>query len=290
MTTKPLVINGTPWEQYDVQGRTVYVKREDLSCPAPGPSFSKLRGVAKFLARECGERKEPVVGVMDTRHSKAGWGAAYVCRELGVRCIDFYPVLKADNGQLRPNQVQAQSLGAELHPMGPFQNKAGRLTQYPSYILYGMAKKWLESEYGPEAVMLPNALKLEESIEETYLECRDHTPDYLRSGTWLFSISSGTIAAGAIRWLGRFDNVIYLHQGYSRKSHAVHEYVIKAAGLTPVGAMVQVDEGYSYGDEVDNTDIPFPCNEYYDAKAWRWMVNNIHEFDREPLVFWNVGA
>lgn len=36
-----LVRQNTPWEIHN----GIHVKREDLSCPQPGPSFSKIRGV-----------------------------------------------------------------------------------------------------------------------------------------------------------------------------------------------------------------------------------------------------
>jgi hypothetical protein len=49
-----------------------------------------------------------------------------------------------------------------------------------------------------------------------------------------------------------------------------------------------VDEGYAYGDRVSGT-VPFPCNPYYDAKAWRWLERSASSL-AGPVVFWNIGA
>lgn len=61
----------TPWELHE----GILVKREDLSCPPPGPSFSKVRGLTSWLKGLRAQLIPPTcVGVLDTRHSKAGWG------------------------------------------------------------------------------------------------------------------------------------------------------------------------------------------------------------------------
>ena len=60
-----MLVNNTPVEQYKIDGRTIHVKREDLCCPYPGPSFSKMRGVVAHIEN----RPEQVIGGLDTFHS-----------------------------------------------------------------------------------------------------------------------------------------------------------------------------------------------------------------------------
>jgi hypothetical protein len=36
-------------------------------------------------------------------------------------------------------------------------------------------------------------------------------------------------------------------------------------------------------------DCPFPCNRYYDKKAFKWMVDNIDSII-QPVIFWNIGG
>jgi len=34
---------------------------------------------------------------------------------------------------------------------------------------------------------------------------------------------------------------------------------------------------------------PFPCNEFWDKKAWYWLENNISKF-KGKVLFWNIGG
>jgi hypothetical protein len=279
-----LVIKGTPWEEYAVDGVTVHVKREDLCCPEPGPSFSKIRGVEAHLK---GQEPGTPIGVLDTVHSKAGWGVSYICQALELPCYDFFPVYKREwvdetgaDYYLREFQEHVEDLGAELMPLD-----AGR-----SSILYHQAKKALAEVTGGCGLMMPNALKLSETIQATAEEVLDHTPEELLTGTWVVSISSGTIGAGVLRglsWAGASAQVV-AHMGYSRSIDAARNYMVNSAGVIPHGLRL-IDDGYAYKDKVSNTQIPFPCNEYYDAKAWHWMVPLAGRLI-QPVVFWNIGS
>lgn len=283
-----IVISNTPWDWYKVDNTVIHVKREDMCCPEPGPSFSKIRGVEMHLRQLVKERKRNVpIGVLDTVHSKAGWGVSYVCDQMSLQCYDFFPAYKHeidDDGfvELRENQRHAEALGAHLIPLG-----AGR-----SSILYHEAKKLLAEGTGGMGYMLPNALKLSESVDATCLELIRYTPGSLLKGTWIVSASSGTLAAGVLKGLYGLDVLdkvcLVIHLGYSRPKHAVLDYVRKMARLGDTHAdIVIVDEGYEYKDSVE-ADCPFPCNEYYDLKAWRWLQTHAGNLE-EPVVFWNIG-
>ena len=281
-----LVLSGTPWEVHKVKGTNVYVKREDLCCPEPGPSFSKIRGVKAVLTRllkEC-DRYTTDIGVLDTFHSKAGWGVSYICDALGLQAHVFYPVYKAEGSieehDLRVNQQRCRDLGAILHPL-----QAGR-----SAILYHQAKKLL-IRYNHLAYMMPNGLQLQETVDATAGEAEAYTPDDLFSGTWVCSISSGTICAGLIQALRCEDASIIAHMGYHRSMASARNYMLGKAKVDPQvmeGRLVLIDEGFQYKQGI-NEPCPFPCNEYYDLKAWRWLKDNINFLSR-PIVFWNIGA
>jgi threonine dehydratase len=278
-----IVRTDTPWEAYPCGANEVevYVKREDLCTHEPGPMFSKVRGVEERL-RKLKAEGVTEIGVLDTFHSKAGWGVSWICNLLSLKCYNFYPVYKADTG-LREQQEISSGLGAVMMPL-----KAGR-----SSILYHQAKKQLAEVTDGKGYMMPNALKLEESVEATAVEVVEHTPLNLHQGTWIISISSGTLAAGVIRGLCRLglkDKVTaILHLGYSRSDLAVVKYIYRTAGCW-VEDTYLMDEGFEYKDKVSNEGIPFPCNPYYDAKAWRWLEAYGCEWFTEPIVFWNIGA
>lgn len=273
----PMCAERTPLEHYPDLG--LWVKREDLSCPG-GPNFSKTRGVYAHVA----SRPERMIGVLDTSHSQGGWAVAKACNLLGKQCRLYYPVRKAERAdpQLKVQQLRARELGATLVPI-----QAGR-----SAVLYHQARKMLAAEGGAATYMMPNALKLPEMITETVAELgRTRLPE---SGTTvLVSASSGTIAAGVLlgllenQWSGRF----IVHQGYSRPAAAIEKYMWKmiGGGSASQHPIQLVDEGYSYADAARPGPLPpFPCNEYYDLKAFRWWVAKGRDLYGSAML-WNIG-
>lgn len=270
-----IVVANTPIEDY-VKEYGLWIKREDLSCPLPGPPFSKARGVFKRVA----SRPEKIIGALDTVHSKAGWAVARACQVLGKKCINYYPVRKAewdDNDppqhELREPQIRSRRLGAELIALA-----AGR-----SAILYHKAKKDCLARGG---YMMPNALKLDESVEETANEVPQLWYD-----TVVIPASSGTIAAGVIKGFSDFLEDLpkfVIHLGYSRSEEEVRSYLTKMSGVHGLDLDV-IDERYAYKDKAKKgLTPPWPCNEYYDLKAFRWWIENRSKYPGKTL-FWNIG-
>lgn len=297
----PIVV-GTPLQWEHNSG--LLVKREDLSCPHPGPPFSKMRGVFAHVKKRFDEGVR-VFGALDTSHSQAGHAVATACAALGAKCITFYPVRKAhiwgdasiegiegwrfrglipQPEYLGDPQTRAHELGADLWGL-----PAGR-----SAILYHQAKK-LTVELG--GYMMPNALKLEEMVEETAaevvktFEMADREQyDYMRSNPWLISISSGTIAAGVAKGLEqmfREPPPIIAHMGYERSRDAVRKYIYQVGGLSQTKLSL-ISERYGYSDPARDGPTPsWPCNKFYDLKAYRWWMANRREDQRATL--WNIG-
>jgi hypothetical protein len=267
---------GTPLEDYRRQWG-LSVKREDKACTPPGPYFSKSRGVYARVS----SREEEIIGVLDTRHSQAGFCVARACEILGKCCINYYPDFKHEPGPRQP-QLEAVAVGAVLKPL-----PAGR-----SAVLYHAARKDIEARGG---YMMPNALKLEESVEETAKEVERTSGRY----DWvLVSASSGTIAAGVIRGYVRSSMQqgiaapqFIVHLGYSRSHKEVEKYLVEASGYCDFRVAI-VDEGYAYKDEARAGSSPdWPCNVYYDLKAFRWWADGSGRGASYPgrVLFWNIG-
>jgi len=143
---------------------------------------------------------------------------------------------------------------------------------------------------------MPNALKLPESITENAAEAVRTAPHLPPSGTLVISISSGTVAAGVLLGFaqaGLLDNYnVILHMGYSRSQDATREYIEKVSGLSLGDRIKFIDEGYGYADAAPkNAQAPFPCNKFYDLKAYHWLSKQDPEEVRGwgPVVFWNIG-
>jgi Pyridoxal-phosphate dependent enzyme len=274
-----MCVTGTPLEHYPDLG--LWVKREDMCCPG-GPNFSKARGVYAHIAA----RPEPIIGVLDTSHSQGGWAVARACSMLGRVCHNFYPWTKKQQltweqepedtpMPVPPVQRQSRKLGALLHPL-----PAGR-----SAVLYHRARAYMQGLEG--GYMMPNALKLPESVAETAGEFnRTQLPNSM--GCVLVSASSATIAAGVLRGMSGLSLPLVVHLGYSRSHDEVRRYMTTMAGWAGGGVHI-VDEGYSYADQARPGPTPdFPCDRFYDLKALRWWVREGCRLWDQAL-FWNIG-
>lgn len=269
LPTSAMLVHNTPIQDYTKQ-YGLFVKREDLSCPAPGPPFSKARGVFARIKT----RPEKIIGALDTSHSQAGWAVARACQVLGKKCVDYYPAFKANPGP-HPAQIEAKRLGAELVAL-----PAGR-----SAILYHAAKKDCLARGG---YMMPNALKLDESVSETARE----VPTANFNFDWVIvPASSATIAAGVIK--GFFNRRLtkqpqfIIHLGYSRSLDEVGRYIREMSGVAV--SPILIDEKYAYKDKARAGETPpWPCNSYYDLKAFRWWLEHRKGYVGRTL-FWNIG-
>jgi hypothetical protein len=87
---------------------------------------------------------------------------------------------------------------------------------------------------------------------------------------------------------------VWLHEGYSRSEDAVRNYLRSYVPDTSNGRWLLdtlriVDEGYAYKDTAPRGVVaPFPCNPWYDLKAWHWLEQNTSRLEG-PILFWNVG-
>jgi hypothetical protein len=277
MTTA--VIVSTPLEDH-LSKYGLLVKREDLCCPHPGPPFSKMRGVIAHVA----SRPEEVIGVLDTAHSQAGWAVAYACSLLDKECINFYPVYKGKEFEpLQRQQQMARTLGARLVDL-----PAAR-----SAILFHRAKKHLTRATNKPSYMMPNALKLDETVAETAEEFRrtfEAHGKLIGDKPILVPASSGTIAAGVDRGLNNLGlaNLIIVHMGYSRSAGAMASYIHKMSKAGDL-AIRFIDEGYQYKDEAYyGPTPPWPCDKFYDLKAFRWWMAKGRQ-ELGEAVLWNIG-
>jgi hypothetical protein len=280
------LIHGTPFDKVVVDEKVIWVKRED-SCFLP-VAFSKMRGVLAHLKTI----KSQYIGVLDTFHSKAGWGVSCAGKVLGKNVVVFYPEYKDESG-LRVFQKMCKKNGAELISL-----TAGR-----SCVLYHQSKKILREKY-KNSYMMPNALKLAESVEENCRETFEFTPKHLVHDTILvISISSGTVATGVLKGFALMasTNEVYLHMGYSRSKKAIGQKIMNSlepdlwGNVPPCRMKINfIDENYSYKDKANIYGLsnpPFPCNPYYDLKAWAWLMKNINKLDQtKNILFWNIGA
>lgn len=282
-----LTVNNTPVELYGYKKYEYWVKREDLACNKPGPPFAKIRGLELHL-RRLKELGVETVGYMDTAISMAGWGISFICQEIGLRAVIYYPSYKSG---LRYNQAQFMPLwrrfGATTVPITP-----------PTRLQINIhkAKRQFKNDY-PQGVWLEYGLKLMDTVgaieRESELTFKEITPRSV-----VCSVGSGVMLSGIVRCI--VNQKINVHHIYgilvnssvnaNKKLEDIYRYAdMYNDFFSPFNfSMHLVNGGYRYEDKA-KAHAPFPCNEYYDLKAYEWMIKNIRILEK-PILFWNIGG
>jgi len=276
-----LIQNNTPIEKYG----DIYVKREDLACFPPGPPFAKVRGLySRLLALKA--KGVETIGYTETSISMAGWGVAWMAKQLGMTAVIFNPIYKTPNEVLTLHRSKWIEFGAKMIDIPAGMAKVN----------YHISKNILREQYGPGAVMLPLGLPFIETIREVYLEfalskCK-------KFNTIVMCVGSGTMAAGVLKGVLKTKSkaqVIGVLCRPSKKIRQKKSLILGMAGAVLNDDFFQmVDLGYEYTQKVDFF-APFPCNPYYDLKAYKFLMdyketeyNNIRF--KKPILFWNIGA
>ncbi len=284
----------TPIEKYQLEdGQHIFVKREDLCCPSPGPPFSKIRGVFRGIAKLKSEGVE-VVSYVESKISMASWGVAWACNQLGeIKAIIYMPNYKVGIPPLLDyHRRQWESLGAET-----------RLIHNPNrgQINAHRARKELKTEFGDKAILLPMGLPFVETLEETALQVQLINPVVF--GCVTACVGSGVVCSGLIKGLAssikgyvglKKPVIVYgiaiRHFDHPEKKRAEILSRSGALGglLYPTVDFRFINTDYEYLD-FEQMEPPFPCNPYYDRKAWRWVVENYDKLEK-PVLYWNIGA
>lgn len=280
------MIQNTTIEKYKIGLQEIFVKREDLACSAPGPPFAKVRGLYPVL-KKLKAQGITHFGYMDTSISMAGWGLSYFCKKMGLKAVIFYPVYK--NGKRHNQEFQIKKwkeFGATIIPF----EKPNRLM-----INWYRARKILKEGY-PDSEMLPQGLPFEETIEKVSDEVKKDFEIFQKIKTIVLCIGSGTMASGILRGLHSIiaKTEIYGIVVAPKDTARMKKKIYNMAGVDEKGFFAFkgrvniIDHGFQYTDK-EMIECPFPCNPYYDLKAWKWMVENIDKIEH-PALFWNVGA
>lgn len=271
----------TPVGVHTVQGRDIYVKREDLCAPAGAPTFSKIRGLMPHLTKLKNEGYT-TIGYVETSVSMAGWGVAWACAQLGLNAVIFDPQYKETPVILAYHRHYWEKYGATLIPI-----KAGM-----ARVNWNISRKLLLERYGEHSVLLQLGLPLQESIQATADEMI-LTHSGVDFDTVVVNVGSGTIAAGVWRGLVSGSGIVYGVMG--RTGDMVHKLKVieDKAGCTNTGLFSSpwrfqlVDPGWAY-TQASGYPCPFPCHPYYDRKAWEWLCTHLDELPGR-ILFWNIG-
>ena len=284
----------TPIEKYSISDIPYYVKREDLACEAPAPPFAKVRGLYPHLQKmkELNVRR---IGYMDTAISMGGWGLAYFCQRLKIPLTLYYPHYKQGFVYNQREYMKKWKLcGADMRAVEP-------PNLYAINIL--RAKKMFAAEF-PEGVWMQDGLRFDETIDAVAFESATAMNE-LQPATIVCNIGSGVMISGIMRGIlkshKRVQRLVGVLAHRELNLQNKMKIVLQTAGFRELdfglfGNKVKsitddftiVPGGYLYTEKA-RVLAPFPCNAYYDLKAFEWMIANIHQLP-QPVLFWNIGA
>jgi 1-aminocyclopropane-1-carboxylate deaminase/D-cysteine desulfhydrase-like pyridoxal-dependent ACC family enzyme len=184
---KTKMIISTPTEKIN---EDLFVKREDLACPPPGPPFGKVRGLYPVL-QKLKRKGVTTVSYMDTSISMAGWGVSYFAKELGMKSIIFYPEYKEFKHNQEEYIKKWHEFGAEVYPL----DKPNR--QQINW--YRARKKLLD--ISPNAVLLPQGLPFQETVESVSSEVAKNWVIFDKMKSVTVSVGSGVMLSGIVKGL-----------------------------------------------------------------------------------------
>lgn len=262
-----------PIEQHQVTGRTVFVVRDDLCCPFPGPNNSKMRGLEPLLD-EVEERGFKHVVSVNTKISRLGWGISWMCGLRGLQHHDVTFRLKPETFFQRMSRAHSGDLI--------------KVAAAPVKIAAKFAKVYLGDI---DAFWLPMGLR-SPSTFGVYEQLLSQLPELLWGGTVILSCSSGTIASALIESLWALKlpktKVYGILPGPFPRRRSSMIGMLKERMCAEDATFAVVDAHYQYHAEC-LTDTPFPCDRFLDRKAWAWLTTNIQLLP-DPVTFWNIGG
>ena len=261
----------TPIETYTIEGKKVHVKRDDLMGDGKEhPPWGKLTAVQNVLNHL--NPQKPIIH-LTVYGSWTGWALSEVTKELGYEFIMAYP----DSKKFPKQQLERAPNLCPIKPnmMKIMYNKVGQIAREKDYIRLPYA-------FDHHVYIETQRKRLQEVKKELDF---DHL---------VVSSGSGVTCLGFVlehepyptlfetRSERTFHTICVSGENTIKKKFADHQ--IQASGQIEI-----IKSEFEFDDMMEWYETPFPCNEFWDKKAWYWLEKNIQKFEGE-ILFWNLGG
>lgn len=117
----------TPLQAIEVDGRKVWVKRDDLSHPEYGGNKVRKLEFILAAAKQAGQHRVTTFGATGTHH---GLATALLCRKLGLEC-EVLLFDQPDSVHVRANYARLEASGAICTPCGSLARTVMRFYLHP---------------------------------------------------------------------------------------------------------------------------------------------------------------
>ncbi len=264
----------TPLELYHIKGREVWVKRDDLMGDGTLlPPWGKVAALYE-LVRQYIDRSKPLTH-LSVDGSWTGWALAAICEALDIEFYVSYPDSK---------KISQEYLGMikEMYPKVHMNPIRPNMMQIMYNSLRGQAR-----ENGWQ--MLPYAF--DHDFYKDYLA--ERIQPYVHFDNLVVSSGSGVTLSGLARGYYR-EELKEFFPSVSRKiwttcvsSESSIKKTLKKSGI-PIPLNIRKSE-YLFENRLDGYEAPFPCNQFWDIKQWKWLEENIDQIEG-TILFWNIGG
>jgi hypothetical protein len=264
----------TPLELYHIKGREVWVKRDDLMGDGTIlPPWGKVAALYELVKKYI-DKTKPLTH-LSVDGSWTGWALAAICEELDIEFYVSYPDSK---------KISQEYLGMikEMYPKVHLNPIRPNMMQIMYNSLRGQAK-----ENGWQ--MLPYAF--DHDFYKDYLA--DRIQPYTHFDNLVVSSGSGVTLSGLARGYYR-EELKEFFPSVTRKiwttcvsSESSIKKTLKKSGI-PIPLNIRKSE-YLFENRLDGYEAPFPCNQFWDIKQWKWLEENIDQIEG-TILFWNVGG
>ena len=264
----------TPLELYHIKGREVWVKRDDLMGDGMVlPPWGKLAALFELVKKYI-DKSKPLVH-LSVDGSWTAWALSAICEELGIEFYAAHPDSKKISQEYL-GMIKEMYPKTNLYPIRP------NMMQ----IMYNSLKKDAR-EKGWQ--MLPYAF--DHDFYKDYLA--DRIQPYSHFDNLVVSSGSGVTLSGLAKGYYREELKEFFPQ-VKRKiwttcvsSVSSINKTLKKSGI-PIPLNIRKSE-YLFENRLDGYETPFPCNQFWDVKQWKWLEDNVSQIEG-TILFWNIGG
>jgi hypothetical protein len=264
----------TPLEEYKIKGRSVWVKRDDLMGDGNTlPPWGKIAAVYE-LVKKYVDPSKPLTH-LSVDGSWTAWVLAAICEDLGIEFYASYPDSK---------KISQEYLGLirEMYPNTHLNPIRPNMMQ----IMYN-SLKGIAHENGWQ--MLPYAFN--HDFYKDYLA--ERIQPYTHFDNLVVSSGSGVTLSGLVRGYYREELKEFFPKVNKKvwttcvSSESSIKKALQSSGI-PIPIHIRKSE-YLFENRMEDYQVPFPCNQFWDIKQWHWLENNIDKLEGS-ILFWNIGG
>lgn len=256
-------------EQHKIGKIVIDVSRDDMQGDNKKlPPWGKLLYLRNLVAQL--DKSKPLIA-LNVYGSWSGWALSAFCKEQGLKFRMVHPNTKLITEEYLE---KVTSNGAELHPLRP--NMMAVLGAQMRN--YGNENGYQYLPYAFDHAFYLNA-------------CISRMSDFIeRHGPYdnlVISSGSGVTTTAA--------TTAFLRYNPKGKVFGITVGTVKSTTKTLANRNRMVDNvsiiqsPWAFNDLMPDRGAPFPCNQFWDKKAWCWLEDNISSVKGKTL-FWNLGG